>query len=133
VPIGVGTPRRLTYQDALANKIAAIREVAKWTIKREAWLAKHVPTTVPQRIALHSSPDPDNAGEALQLLGIALPNPERADIRLCRAQLLLEPWGPQIALRRRRGGNGLTPSERDEIRRSTRDPNSLRWPRGVDT
>jgi hypothetical protein len=35
-------------------------------------------------------------------------------------------------LRRRRGGNRLTDRERDEIRRCTRDPDSLRWPRGTD-
>jgi hypothetical protein len=35
-------------------------------------------------------------------------------------------------LHRRRGGNRLTDRERDEIRRCTRDPDSLRWPRGTD-
>src|SRR5260370_20966597 len=75
---------------------------------------------------------PNNEDTALLLLGIAAPNPERADIGAARAQLLLEPWAVQAALRRRRGGNRLTDSERDAIRRCTRDPDSLRWPRGTD-
>ena len=92
----------------------------------------HAPKRSRRMIPLLSSPDPDNADAALLLLGIATPNPARADIGADRAQLLLEPWAVQVALRRRRGGNRLTDSERDAIRRCTRDPDSLRWPRGTD-
>jgi Family of unknown function (DUF5681) len=121
-----------TYRDALAGKRMAQREVLKWVTKREAWLTKHAlkahrPVTMTQ-----ISPDPDNADAAFVLLGIAAPNPARADIGADRAQLLLEPWAVQAALRRRRGGNRLTDRERDEVRRCTRDPDSLRWPRGTD-
>ena len=35
-----------TYQDALAGKRMAMREVVKWIIKREAWLAKHAPKAI---------------------------------------------------------------------------------------
>ena len=91
----------------------------------------HAETQSPQPIELFSSPDPDNADAALLLLGIAAPDPERVDIGADRAQLLLEPWAVQTALRRRRGGNPLTERELDEIRRCTRDPDSLRWPRGI--
>ena len=108
----------------------AMREVVKWIIKREAWLEKHAPKA-PRPITRLSSPDPDNADAALMLLGIAAPNPARADIGADRAQLLLEPWAVQAALRRRRGGNRLTDRERNEIRRCTRDRDCLRWPRGT--
>jgi hypothetical protein len=101
-------------------------------MKREAWLAKHEPKASRREIPLFSFPDPDNADAALLLLGIAAPNPARADIGAKRAQLLLEPWAVQSALRRRRGGSRLTDRERDEIRRSTRDLDSLRWPREID-
>jgi hypothetical protein len=101
-------------------------------VKREAWLAKHAPKASPRPIAQHISPDPDNADAALLLLGIAALNPARADIGADRAQLLLEPWAVQAALRRRRGGHRLTDRDCDEIRRSTRDPDSLHWPRGTD-
>ena len=119
-----------TYRDAVAGKRMAQREVLKWIMKREAWLAKHTPRASPRQITRHISPDPDNADAALLLLGIAALNPARADIGADRAQLLLEPWAAQAALGRRRGGNRLTDRERDEVRRCTRDPDSLRWPRG---
>ena len=118
-----------TYRDALAGKRMAQREVLKWIMKREAWLAKHAPHASRSTTTRHISPDPDNADAALLLLEIAAPNSARADIGADRAQLLLEPWAVQAALRRRRGGNRLTDRERDEIRRCTRDPDSLRWPR----
>ena len=121
-----------TYQDALAGKRMAMREVVKWIIKRETWLAKHAPKASRRKIPLLSSPDPDNADAALLLLGIAAADPARADIGADRAQLLLEPWAVQAALRRRRGGQRLTDRERDAIRRCARDPDSLRWPRGTD-
>lgn len=118
-----------TYQDALAGKGMAIREVVKWIIKREAWLAKHEPKIHPPTQFRYSR-DPDNADRALVLLRIAAPNPHRADIGAHRAQLLLEPWAAQAAIRRRRGGQRLTERERAEILRCTRDADSLRWPRG---
>jgi hypothetical protein len=124
--------RQGTYRDAVAGKRMAQREVLKWIMKREAWLAKHAPKPSRRTIPLHGSPDPDNADAALLLLGIAAPNPARADIGADRTQLLLEPWAVQAALRRRRGGQRLTDGERDQIRRCTRDPDSLRWPRRTD-
>jgi hypothetical protein len=38
----------------------------------------------------------------------------------------------ELAKKRRRGGHRLMDRERDEIRRCTRDPDCLRWPRGTD-
>jgi hypothetical protein len=121
-----------TYRDAVAGKRMPQREVLKWIMKREVWLAKHAPQPSRSKITRHISPDPDNADDALLLLGIATPNPARTDIRADRAQLLLEPWAVQAALRRRRGGQRLTDGDRDAIRRCTRDPDCLRWPRDTD-
>jgi hypothetical protein len=123
--------RQRTYLDALAGKGLAVREVLRWIKRREAWLAEHMPKASPHDFVVRLSPDPDNADTALLLLRIAAHNPDRAEWRKDRAQLLLEPWAVQAALHRRRGGNRLTDSERDTIRRCTRDPNSLRWPRGT--
>jgi hypothetical protein len=90
--------QRRTLQDALAGKRMAIREVAKWIMKREAWLAKY-PTKPPrQKITIRAAPDPDNADAALALLGIAARDPAGADHPWNRAQLLLEPWAVQAAL-----------------------------------
>jgi hypothetical protein len=117
------------FQDALKGKRTPMREVVTWIKKREAWLAKHTPKTPRRMLPILTSPDPDNADVALQLLGIAAPNPARAHIGADRAQLLLEPWAVQAALRRRRGGQSLTDKEHNEIRHCTRDSDSLRWPR----
>lgn len=117
-----------TYQDALAGKSMAMREVVKWIIKREAWLVKNTPKPT-QPVRYDTAHDPDNADSALLLLGIAAHNPARAGFDKDRAQLLLEPWAVQAALRRRRGGQRLSDKERGEIRRCTRDADNLRWPR----
>jgi Family of unknown function (DUF5681) len=121
-----------TYKDALAGNGMAQREVLKWIMKREAWLEKHAPRASRPAITRRISSDPDNADAALVLLGIAVADPKRAEFGTDRAQLLLEPWAVEAALRRRRGGQRLTDGERSEIRRCTRDSDRLRWPRGTD-
>lgn len=126
-----GVQQRI-YQDALAGNVLAQREVLKWIAKRDAWLLTHAPRASWPAITRHISPDPDNADAALLLLGIAAPNTKRTEFGKDRAQLLLEPWAVQEALRRRRGGRRLTDRERDEIRRCTREPDCLRWPKGTD-
>jgi hypothetical protein len=121
-----------TYNDALAGNGMAQREVLKWIVKREAWLEKHAPRSSRPAITRRISPDPDNADAALLLLGVAAADPRRAEFGENRAQLLLEPWAVQEALRRRRGGQRLSDRERNEILRCTRDPECLHWPRGTD-
>src|SRR5262249_52622960 len=120
-----------TFQDALAGKRMAIREVMKWIMEREASLAEHAPKSPRREIQFLSSPDPGNADAALMLLDIAAENRDRVDWGPDRAELLLELWAVQAASRRRRGGNRLTDKQLEEIRRCTRDPHSLRWPRGT--
>src|SRR5258706_7339776 len=117
-----------TYERALAGVLMAVRDILKWIMRRDAWLAKNAPKASPPAITRHISPDPDNADAALLLLGIAAANPARAEFGEDRAQLLLEPWAVQAALHRRRGGQRLTDDQRDWVRRCTRDPVSLRWP-----
>jgi hypothetical protein len=131
ITVEEGLQQRI-YQDALAGKSMAMREVLKWIAKRQAWLVKHGPKASRPAITCYISLDPDNADSALLLLGIAAPDPARAEFGKDRAQLLLEPWAVEEALRRRRGGHRLTDSERDAIRRCSRDPDCLRWPRGTD-
>jgi hypothetical protein len=134
-----GVPRELTveealqhrtYQDAVAGNRAARREVLKMIEKREQYLAKHGGTPAP-RFELRREIDPENADAAMLILGIADHDPSRQGPPFKGEQLLLEPWAVQAALSRRRGGQQLTDKERDEIRRCTRDPDRLRWPRGT--
>jgi hypothetical protein len=73
------------------------------------------------------SPDPRNADAAMCLLGIAAPNKSREEYD--PDAILLEPWAVQAALRRRRGGKALTTENIDDIKRCTRAPETLRWPR----
>ena len=110
-----------TFQDALAGKRMAVREVVKWIIMREAWFAKHAPP-LRRILSYKTSPDPDNADAALVLLGIAASNRDRADLNLERAQLLLEFLGGSISASPR---PLLTDRDREEVRRSTRDAETL--------
>jgi Family of unknown function (DUF5681) len=129
IPVEEALQKR-TFQDALAGKQMAVRTVIKWIIKRDAWRAKHAPKAA-RTSQLIISPDPDNADAALVLLGIAAPDPARADFRDERAQLRFEPWAVQAALDRRRGARRLTERALNRVRRSTRDPDTVRWPKGL--
>lgn len=117
-----------TYRDAIAGNRAARREVLKMIAKREQYRASHAEVRRP-RYEMRMEKDPENADLALLALGIAGRNPERQGPDFDGEQLLLEPWAVQLALSRRRGGAKLTRKEMDEIRRCTREPGSLRWPR----
>jgi len=113
-----------TLEAALAGKRAARRQVLRWIEERDRILAEKAKpqrVTIPTRIRQ----DPENANEALLLLAIAA----RASQETFQ-QMLLEPWAVQMALSRRRGGQRLTDGEIQDIRRCTRNPDSLRWPRG---
>ena len=118
-------------RDALAGNRSAMREVVKWIVKREAWRTKNAPKAPGQPISMITSPDPHNADAALVLLGIAGPDPDCTERRWNRSRLLIEPWAVQAALRRRRGRNRLTDKDHQSIKHVTRDPESLRWPRGT--
>ncbi len=119
-----------TYQDAIAGNRAARREVLKMIAKREKWLAAKAPKKHRPVERLIEPTDPENANEALVLLEIAeldtrWTDPEDPDERL------LQPWAVQAALSRR-GRRSLSDSDIAEIKRCTRDPETLRWPAGVD-
>jgi hypothetical protein len=121
-----------TYKDALAGNRSSRRTILKMIEKREAWLARHRGTEEWRRVeVLTERGDPDNADGVLLLLGIACHDPQRQDIGANREQLLLEPWAVQAALSRRRGGSKLEQKDIDEVRRCTRDPHTLRWPRAT--
>ena len=118
-----------TYQDALAGNRTARREVLKMIAKREKAMADRGLRTPPTRpsVTTKISPDPRNADAAMCLLGIAAPNKSREEHD--PDAILLEPWAVQAALRRRRGSKALTPEDVSDIKRCTRAPETLRWPR----
>ncbi len=90
------------------------------------WFAKHQPEEDKpiERLISH---DPENADEALLILRIATPKPVLHDMRPDRKQLLLEPWATQMGIGRKRGGLGS--NDQDDVKRCTRDPDALVWPR----
>ena len=118
-----------TYQDALAGNRAARREVLKMIAKRERAMAdngllnQRTMPSVTQKV----SPDPRDADAAMCLLGIAAPNKSREEHD--PGAVLLEPWAVQAALSRRRGSKALTTKDVGDIKRCTRAPETLRWPR----
>lgn len=118
------------YRDALAGKRAAQREVLKMIAKREAALAKKR-SAIPMRpVTMGVIECPRNADEALVLLGIASDDPPLQHVKNDPYRRLhLEPWAVQMALSRRRGGTQLTEQDKTEVKRCTRKPETLRWPR----
>jgi hypothetical protein len=119
-----------TYQDAIAGKRMAQRQVLKWIEKREAWIAENRPAAVVHPIRAYRMHDASNADEAMLLLGMVVEDPDRTGPEWTERSLLLEPWAVQLALKRRRGRQPLDQKAIDDITRSTSNPRSLRWPRG---
>ena len=66
-----------TYQEAINGNRPAQREVLKMIDKREKWFAARRP--VPGLNILFETEDPDNANEALLLLGVADPDTQSND------------------------------------------------------
>jgi hypothetical protein len=117
-----------TYQDAIAGKKLAQREVLRWIARHEAWLAeqdrKH------GRFVYEAlwEQDSDSADEAMLLLGIVSQEQAQGAFPADGRRVLLEPWAVQAALDRRRGRPPLEPDAVAEIERRTRDGKALRWP-----
>ena len=80
------------------------------------------------RIQRLIEPDPENALEALEILGIASrrANADSSDIR--SGYLRLERWGVEAALRRR-NFKELSDSDIQSIREWTHDGDALKWPK----
>ena len=131
-----GKPREVTveealqhriYQDAIAGNRAARREVLKMIARREKWLASKKPKQHQDRELLIELTDPRNADGALLLLGIAEPETRSNDPYDRYERLLLRPWAVQAALSRP-GRRRLSAQDVSEIKRCTREPDTLRWP-----
>ncbi|MCB1498642.1 MAG: hypothetical protein KDK07_02450 [Bauldia sp.] len=118
-----------TYQDAIAGNRSAIKEVLKMIAKRDKALAARRKPKIPSFKRLVEY-DPDNADEAMLILGIACRDDRWVD-RGFPDRLLLETWAVRVALGRRKGGRRLTGNEIADINRCTREPDKVRWPRGT--
>jgi hypothetical protein len=117
-----------TLQKAFAGDPSARRQVLQWIAKREKAREAQRPQLTGLKLEFEHG-DPRNVDEAMLILGIAtLDNRQDGDTK--RQRLLLEPWATQAALRRRRGP-AFTKEEISDIRRTTRDADTLRLPKGI--
>jgi hypothetical protein len=113
-----------TYQDAIAGNRTAEKEVLKMIAKREKWLAAHRRKPPPIDITFEHE-DPENANEALLVLGIAEHEPLWKE--LGEERLALLPWAVQAALSRA-GARRYSRQDIEAIERLTLDSKTLRWP-----
>ena len=116
-----------TYQAALKGSKLAVRAVLKMIEKREAAMAKLAPPPR-QSVSYQFEQDPNNANEAMFLLGITenhLPAGRPEGYR----RPMLATWATQAALSRP-GGRALREQDIESIKRDTIDPAKLKWPSG---
>jgi hypothetical protein len=118
-----------TYQDAIAGNRAARREVLKMIAKREKWLAQRAPRRRPTEWLIEPV-DPENANEALLMLGVIERDTRWSDPKDPYKRYRLQPWAAQAALSRR-GRRALSKEDIAAIERCTPDAETLRWPAGV--
>lgn len=119
-----------TYQDAIAGKRLAQREVWRWIAKREKWLEARRPAkhrSVEHRL---EPEDPNNANEAMLLLDIAGPDATWGHLIPNHQRIKLQTWAVQAALSRP-GRRQLKRDDILEIERCTHEPHLLRWPKGT--
>ncbi len=125
--------QHLTYRKAIDGDKPSRRVIFKMIEKREVYLREKEWATAWKSPALHLEPtDPDNANEAMLILGIASVDETALGMNGHKPPLHLEPWAVQAALARRKGGVKLAEKEIREIQRCTRDSDSIKWPRGAD-
>ena len=114
-----------TYQDAIAGNRAARRDVLKMIAKREKALAAKSPLAMPVEVLIEGR-DPENADEALLILGICRRDLRRTGWTDEREHLLLESWAVDAALARR-AASKLDKQDIDEAKRCTHAADTVRW------
>ncbi len=121
-----------TYRQAIEGNKMARREIMKMVQKRDAYLNKQaLNKTVAPVVQRKLIEDPDNANEAMLILGIATVDGESQSTAGHSPPIKLEAWAVQSAIGRRRGGSKLTEKQISEIRRCTRTSDAIKWPRGT--
>jgi Family of unknown function (DUF5681) len=115
-----------TYQLAINGRRRAQKKIVRMILERYKHnLKSRAPR--PLRIARWlEQVDPENALEALEILGIASTRANAGDSR--NGYLRLERWAVEAALRRR-NFEKLSSSDKQFIRRWTRDSEAVKWPR----
>lgn len=115
-----------TYQAALKGSRMAIRAVLKMIEKRELALAKMAPTPTSTPKPLSVIYDSDSADEAMRLLDITAI--DEGETGWWKGRPKLATWATQAALSRP-GRRTLDEKTIASVRRSTMNPERLKWPR----
>jgi Family of unknown function (DUF5681) len=116
-----------TYQRAITGGLRAGKKIVKMILEREKLRCKSRAPRSP-RISRQIEEDPENALEALEILGIAS-RTAGANVGDSRnGYLRLERWAVEAALRRR-SFEELSSSDIHLIRGSTHDGDAVKWPR----
>ena len=119
-----------TLKDAMEGKARALKKVTGWVIKREKWRRAEYDKNNPSIIEHVFGDDPDNAEEALQLLGIASRDWDYDPLDTETVRLQLAPWAVNQALQRKRSGK-FSKKDIIEIERCTADGAEIKWPKDV--
>ena len=116
-----------TYQLAITGGRRAQKKILKMMRERHKAAVKGRASRGP-RIQRLIEPDPENALEALEILGIASrrANADSSDSR--NGYLRLERWGVEAALGRR-NFKELSDSDIQSIREWTHDGDAVKWPK----
>jgi hypothetical protein len=116
-----------TYQRAITGSRRAGKKLVKMILEREMLRFKSRALQAP-RITSKLERDPENALEALEVLGIASRTPNASVGDSQNGYLRLVRWAVEAALRRR-NFEELSSSDKQFIRRWTRDSDAVKWPR----
>ena len=117
-----------TYQRAITGSRRAGKKLVKMILEREKLRFKSRALRSPRTTRKVEQVDPENALDALEILGIAsrTVGANAGDDR--NTHLRLERWAVEAALRRR-SFEELSSSDIHLIRGSTHDGDTLKWPR----
>jgi Family of unknown function (DUF5681) len=116
-----------TYQRAIAGGARAGKKIVKMILEREKLRAQRRALASPQITRKVEEADPENALEALEVLGIASRRADaNVDDRLGK-RLRLERWAVEAALKRRHFGD-LSNADKGLLQGWTHDGRSVTWP-----
>jgi hypothetical protein len=117
-----------TYQRAITGSRRAGKKIVKMILERQKPRFKSCAPGPPRIKSQHEKVDPENALDALEILGIAsrTAGANAGDSR--NAHLRLERWAVEAALRRR-NFEELSSSDIHLIREWTHDGVAVKWPR----
>ena len=116
-----------TYQRAITGSRRAGKKIVKMILERwnRRFKSRGPQSPIKRQIEL----DPDNALEALEILGIASRTPHANEDDIQSGYLRVERWAVEAALRRR-NFKELSSSDIQLIQGWTHDSAAVKWPRG---